>query len=396
MNTGATTYYANGHNHNNWILENAEWVSRKLCYPFALAARDVIDLTEKWEPGAHRQFDTYVTEMLNRAYLTVAFMARFTIGLGLWVIGNLISSITHIARKDFTFVRPENQAVIVPGIGQTRFNVLTYNVCLGPEWMVAANKLRPTSERVHEVAATVRNSNCDIVCLQEVFDEETAEILKEKLQAIGYTHFVYNAGPSCWKLNSGLFIASKYPLSNPTYWKFEASSGWDAYSGKGTLAVTVRIGEQEFALFTTHLNGYASEEEQARREQMNEFLDHIEKYMEDNGLGDELIGCGDFNEVSLSQVCPRFDRRFANLPIYNEEGTLFDVENNPIVGRNNSQIHRWTLVKGAIDHIFTSTSRRWIRPGHTYASRAGGASDHLSVASSFFISHRAPSKLLTR
>jgi endonuclease/exonuclease/phosphatase family metal-dependent hydrolase len=252
--------------------------------------------------------------------------------------------------------------------------------------MVAANMLRPTSERVHEVATAIRKTNSDVVCLQEVFDEDAAETLKESLRRQGYTHFIYNAGPSSWKLNSGLFIASKYKLKNPVYWKHAASSGWDSYSGKGTLAVTVEVGSKRLALFDTHFNGPAANDHQARKAQMNTFLQQVEEYNAKYRLNNRFIACGDFNAKKLNQLSSRFDNRYLDVPARNEKGTLFDVENDPKVGYVKDRIRAWAILEeeGPIDHVITSSNKDSILPLNSYISRMDGALRSLRGRQLFF------------
>jgi len=61
-----------------------------------------------------------------------------------------------------------------------------------------------------------------------------------------------------YRLNSGLFVASRYPLEDPEFVRYHVCTNEDVLAGKGVLACTVVIGETEegqklkITLFTTH------------------------------------------------------------------------------------------------------------------------------------------------
>lgn len=91
-------------------------------------------------------------------------------------------------------------------------------------------------------------ANVDILCLEEVFDKRAAKKLTQALRPV-FGHILYDIGvyacqPPCrcssFKFfNSGLFLASRFPVLKAQYRCFSNSSGEDALAAKGLLSAKV-------------------------------------------------------------------------------------------------------------------------------------------------------------
>lgn len=91
-------------------------------------------------------------------------------------------------------------------------------------------------------------ANVDILCLEEVFDKRAARKLTRELSPV-FGHILYDVGvyacqPPCscssFKfLNSGLFLASRFPVLEAQYHCFPNSQGEDALAAKGLLSAKV-------------------------------------------------------------------------------------------------------------------------------------------------------------
>ncbi|KAK6479958.1 sphingomyelin phosphodiesterase 3 [Huso huso] len=99
----------------------------------------------------------------------------------------------------------------------------------------------------HEISAFFP-ANLDFLCLQEVFDKRAAEKLKNQLHHY-FQHVIYDVGCYAWKgcgpfkfLNSGLLLASRYPILDASYRCFPNGRGEDALAAKGALFVKVHVG----------------------------------------------------------------------------------------------------------------------------------------------------------
>ncbi|XP_028664701.1 sphingomyelin phosphodiesterase 3 [Erpetoichthys calabaricus] len=99
----------------------------------------------------------------------------------------------------------------------------------------------------HEISSFFP-ANLDFLCLQEVFDKRAAEKLKKQLHRY-FQHVLYDVGTYAWRgctrfkfLNSGLLLASRYPVLDATYHCFPNGRGEDALAAKGVLLVKVQVG----------------------------------------------------------------------------------------------------------------------------------------------------------
>uniref|UniRef100_A0A3Q4ADN5 sphingomyelin phosphodiesterase n=1 Tax=Mola mola TaxID=94237 RepID=A0A3Q4ADN5_MOLML len=156
-------------------------------------------------------------------------------------------------------------------------------------------------------------ANVDILCLEEVFDKRAAQKLTRELKPV-FGHILYDVGvygcqPSCscssFKFfNSGLFLASRFPVLKAQYHCFPNSRGEDALAAKGLLSVKVLIGKcrnqrKAVGYFNcTHLHAPEGEGE-IRCEQLNMVTKWIGEFQHANTQLDEDVVfdvlCGDFN-----------------------------------------------------------------------------------------------------
>lgn len=156
-------------------------------------------------------------------------------------------------------------------------------------------------------------TNVDVICLEEVFDKRAARKLIDVLKPV-FGHILYDVGvyacqPPCtcsmFKFfNSGLFVASRFPVLEAQYHFFPNSLGEDALAAKGLLATKLLIGKNEnqnnvIGFFNcTHLHAPEGEG-QVRCEQLNMVTEWISDFQATHKLPDEDVMfdvlVGDFN-----------------------------------------------------------------------------------------------------
>ncbi len=138
--------------------------------------------------------------------------------------------------------------------------------------------------RVDALCGVIFKEDPDIVCLQEIHDVDSGYALYERLRG-SYCHFYLNIGqgdytrdPEKIMMNSGLFVASRYPIKDPSFIPFE-QEGRQWQINKGFFHGSVTVGEEAFCqLYTSHLNPFDDETAQkVRWEQAEEIALSMKK-----------------------------------------------------------------------------------------------------------------------
>nr|XP_020468353.1 sphingomyelin phosphodiesterase 5-like [Monopterus albus] len=156
-------------------------------------------------------------------------------------------------------------------------------------------------------------ASVDIVCLEEVFDKGAAQKLIQALRPV-FGHILYDVGvyacyPPCrcssFKfMNSGLFLASRFPVLEARYCCFPNCRGEDALAAKGLLSAKVLIGQNQKRkkvvgyINCTHLDAPEGDG-QIRYEQLNMITKWTGDFQTAYRQPDEDVAfdvlCGDFN-----------------------------------------------------------------------------------------------------
>lgn len=112
-------------------------------------------------------------------------------------------------------------------------------------WSVKRDEINPgTDMKVEVIDDFVEGTDIDFVCMQEVWTIDTALKLKKFLHE-KYPYIIYDAGTKNFSSNknigfeSGLLIASRYPIVEVDFKQFTTKSGLCAYTSKGLLITKV-------------------------------------------------------------------------------------------------------------------------------------------------------------
>lgn len=152
-------------------------------------------------------------------------------------------------------------------------SVLTYNVKLLPAHVKIGVRPRgiprgfyetgeqglKDEDRVTQLIERLCTGEWDVVCLQEVFQENARKRFAEAFIAAGYELVAHSSDNDLFHEDSGLFLASKLPIVWHRFEEFAANSGSDAWSDKGVLCArldaSTRFGTRphELYFFGAHL-----------------------------------------------------------------------------------------------------------------------------------------------
>lgn len=311
-------------------------------------------------PGRYGQCGTPVGEVIHRGALFCWFLVLIIIGLPLALIGCILRVVAVSAgKRDFTFVRPRGAPLQPPSLAddeEITITLRTQNIGFLPT-VSPANGLATPMKRVRALLADLRSGLDDVVCLQEEFDldvcdyllshlhddlepstsaelslmdeddVETASLPQNKdrssssssfhgnrISAPGkYGWMVMDVDGKAYRLNSGLFVASRYPLEAPEFVRYHICTNEDVLAGKGVLACTVVVGETstgqkiKITIFTTHAQAGRQRRAARVREIQYEMVMHFIDYYNRKHIGpDDIlvssIFMGDFN---FSPIMPR-------------------------------------------------------------------------------------------
>lgn len=132
-----------------------------------------------------------------------------------------------------------------------RFRVLSLNICTFPGgWHEFFGGIPESGhDRMDRFVELFKREQADIICLQEVFAPAFALEMKNRLQKEGWSVVFYNAGLEArLPMTSGLFVASRLPITEARYIPFESSSG--GWLPRGALQLAVG----NVDLLVTHLS----------------------------------------------------------------------------------------------------------------------------------------------
>jgi len=198
-----------------------------------------------------------------------------------------------------------------PLILDRTISIISWNICapVGGYSITDGNVL-PWRFRIDNLITVLKKKNASVICLYEVFDIQTAQILIDALKDC-YHDFYYNIGPKILGLSSGLFVASKFKITNPKFSKFAKNilTGRAKYSNKGVFSFD--IGNNR--IYSTHMQhseipiAPTVEEINARNQEMHFILKEINA-----NKRDVSIVTGDLNlddtEYYLSDWKKYFDK----------------------------------------------------------------------------------------
>uniref|UniRef100_A0A8B9N270 sphingomyelin phosphodiesterase n=1 Tax=Accipiter nisus TaxID=211598 RepID=A0A8B9N270_9AVES len=206
---------------------------------------------------------------------------------------------------------PSAQASLVePRQGETNSYGGTLDTPRQPPGSVPAEAAEP----VPAVLSERFPADADFICLQEVFEAGAAACLRRWLGGT-FPHIISEVGArGLWGgqlkvLNSGLFLASRYPLLAVRYHGFPNGAREDALAAKGLLAVQVLLGSAQGQRIVgyvgcTHLQAPAGDAA-VRDAQLTLGLRWLQQFREAQEQRGDVVAfdvfCGDLNFDNCSR-----------------------------------------------------------------------------------------------
>jgi endonuclease/exonuclease/phosphatase family metal-dependent hydrolase len=207
--------------------------------------------------------------------------------------------------------------------GPNTFRILTWNVFLMPECIDESPRNVP---RAGAIAAALLEHDFDIVCLEKVFDAAAREVLEATLGPV-YPHRFgpANDDPSL-KINSGVLVLSRYPLTDYQTIQFDDCASFECFSRKGAILLSGSCAGTPFRLIATHLQGeegtgFTASHQRVRDAQMAQIRDQLILPHLESSI--PFLVCGDLGT-------PRFtDDGLQETASYAKMLRTFQAENGP-------------------------------------------------------------------
>lgn len=199
-------------------------------------------------------------------------------------------------------------------IAQDAIKLLSWNVYMLPSKTLS---MHCNMKRARKITEEFLKSDCDVICVQELFDNKVRKYFCKKLKD-KYPYQVGYEDCSGWiRTNSGLFIFSRYPAVKCAEIKFSECDISDCFADKGAIVVDVNTGANKVTIINTHLQaGRDSSQESIRTSQINEIAE-----MKDSlNFDTQLLYVGDFN-ISKSKYVNQMYQALQVCPVISSQST---------------------------------------------------------------------------
>lgn len=192
-----------------------------------------------------------------------------------------------------------------------KVRLLTFNVKMLPG---PAGEGVDDLARAHRICdAILAHRGYDILCFQEVFDEEARGVFETRLKQ-AYPKMVAKSAHKEWfEEDSGLFFATRLDMVSHGFHEYDAVEPYtsDAFSDKGIFGARIRLADKSYLLvFNTHLQASEAYSE-TRGRQLREALRFVRRPLRaaPSSVKVGAVLAGDLNVVAEVGAAPTQEYR---------------------------------------------------------------------------------------
>ena len=274
-------------------------------------------------PGKYGQKETSSQELFYRAILSLRLVP-----LGCLALTSGLASMPlrffgiHLQRNEqpFSLFQLPQKGKSLPK--EKKASLFSLNVCgIGGGFPLTHGGILPWNQRFNQIINLVKDKDPDFVCLQEIHDTVLGARLRFTLTEKGYSTFCYNMSPQNFGADSGLFFATKYDIQNPSFTPFSKKDVLNEvrHVNKGFFSVELidnSTNKPFCRIYTTHLqhsqddSNPTKNEQNVRKNQMNQILLHMQEKHKENALPTLLTGDLNMGNIEFSQHNPNFYNAF--------------------------------------------------------------------------------------
>jgi endonuclease/exonuclease/phosphatase family metal-dependent hydrolase len=181
--------------------------------------------------------------------------------------------------------------------------ILAWNIWMMPAWTFQSPSNVPRARAICEELAKL---DFDIVCFIKAFDASARRELRDKLGAL-YPHRYgpLNFNGSIFKINGGVYIFSRIPLTLVREIQWRNSAGSESHSRKGAMLLRGELGASPFELIALHMQGESTRDirnQDIRNRQIAQLAAELVDTTSDPAV--PLFICGDFNTARRTDDDP--------------------------------------------------------------------------------------------
>jgi len=231
-------------------------------------------------PGKEGNFSSYVLEVVWRVFSSVLCVITAPLTISLALAGACLEKIADLVKKTpYTHL----QGTAAEKQEDGNYRLMTLNSCmLWGGLPIPLGGMRPPSDRMDQMAKKIREEDPDVLVMQEMAFDSAYQLygkIKDK-----YAHFFTRIGPNPPLMESGLFVASKYPILQSGFIPFPNQLGIK----RGAFWIET----PKCFVFTTHLEfGHKKDGADKRQSQLKLIWEKIEVFKEKK----PCFLLGDFN-----------------------------------------------------------------------------------------------------
>ena len=205
------------------------------------------------------------------------------------------------------------QSSDIASVEVNSLRVLSWNIKMFP---APYGWYQNSKHRAENIIEALKESELyDVILFQEAFSGKIRKIIFNELKTI-YPHQIIPKDQTIfYKINSGLWVISRTPITLIDEISFSQLRDWDTFSSKGAKLYSVTNNQQEFYLINTHLQSdYEKEYRDVRSSQYSEINDGLILPNLKSGL--PIFLCGDLNISKPPEFNALLDQlKFENGPL---------------------------------------------------------------------------------
>ncbi|NGX60062.1 MAG: hypothetical protein KR126chlam3_01224 [Chlamydiae bacterium] len=305
-------------------------------------------------PGQDGNLSSYSLELIWRIFVVTICIITAPITIPLALIGAGMEKIADIVNHT-PYTHWKGTAKEQEDTGNYR--LMTLNGCmLWGGLPIMYGGMRPPSDRMDQLASKIRAADPDVFVMQEMSFDASYQ-LYSKLKG-NYANFFTRIGPNPPMMESGLFVASKYPINNAGFILFPDQTQMK----RGAFWIET----PKSFVFTTHMEfGHTEKDANMRKEQFEMIWNQIEECKKRKPcflLGDFNIDRSKTKEYDVLEIEEKFhDPYLTEHPIITAESSTCTNEISAHVLGEKAPDNPWELDDYALlakgDHRYKLDSK---------------------------------------